>query len=226
MIMIPDLIKNIFGTRNGRILKEYQILVKKINSLESKYQKYDEADFINETELLKGKYKKSNDLLTILPEAFAITREASVRTLGLRHFDEQLLGGIALHYGKIAEMKTGEGKTLVSTLPAYLNSLTGESVYIVTVNDYLAQRDAEWMGQIFKFLGLSVGVNLSRMDPKDNKSAYEADITYGTNYEFGFDYLRDNMVYTKEERVQRPLSYAVVDEVDSILITSIVITVY
>ena len=173
MIMIPDLIKNIFGTRNGRILKEYQILVKKINSLESKYQKYDEADFINETELLKGKYKKSNDLLTILPEAFAITREASVRTLGLRHFDEQLLGGIALHYGKIAEMKTGEGKTLVSTLPAYLNSLAGEPVYIVTVNDYLAQRDAEWMGRIFKFLGLSVGTVTSFMTPEEKKKTYE-----------------------------------------------------
>ena len=218
MIMIPDLIKNIFGTRNGRILKEYQILVKKINSLESKYQKYDESDFINETELLKGKYKKSNDLLSILPEAFAITREASVRTLGLRHFDEQLLGGIALHYGKIAEMKTGEGKTLVSTLPAYLNSLTGEPVYIVTVNDYLAQRDAEWMGQIFKFLGLSVGTVTSFLTPEEKKKTYKNNIIYGTNNEFGFDYLRDNMVYDSTQKVQTKLNYAIIDEVDSVLI--------
>ena len=167
--MIPNLIKNIFGTRNSRVLKEYQILVDKTNSLESKYQRFTEPDFIKETELLRAKFKESNDLLTILPEAFAVTREASVRTLGLRHFDEQLLGGIALHHGKIAEMKTGEGKTLVSTLPAYLNSLTLEPIYIVTVNDYLAQRDAEWMGQIFKFLGLSVGTITSFLTPEERK---------------------------------------------------------
>src|SRR5439155_4777502 len=154
----------------------------------------------------------------VLPEAFAVVREAAKRTVRMRHFDVQLLGGIVLHYGKIAEMKTGEGKTLVATLPAYLNALTGRSVHIVTVNDYLATRDAEWMGKIYRFLGLSVGVNLPHMEPEKKRAAYAADITYGTNNEFGFDYLRDNMAMHVEERFQRGLHYAIVDEVDSILI--------
>src|SRR5262245_60260779 len=154
----------------------------------------------------------------ILPEAFAVVREASRRTLKMRHFDVQMLGGMVLHNGKISEMKTGEGKTLVATLPAYLNTLGGKSVHIVTVNDYLAKRDAEWMGKIFNFLGLSVGVNLPHMEPEDKRAAYAADITYGTNNEFGFDYLRDNMAMRIEERFQRGLNYAIVDEVDSILI--------
>ena len=154
----------------------------------------------------------------MLPEAFAVVREAGKRALPMRHFDVQLIGGMALHNGKIAEMRTGEGKTLVATLPAYLNALAGKGVHIVTVNDYLAQRDADWMGRIYKFLGLTVGVNLSQMDHADKQVAYAADITYGTNNEFGFDYLRDNMVFAPSERVQRGLNYAIVDEVDSILI--------
>ena len=154
----------------------------------------------------------------MLPEAFAVVREAGKRTLQMRHFDVQLIGGMALHNGKIAEMRTGEGKTLVATLPAYLNALAGRGVHIVTVNDYLAQRDADWMGRIYRFLGLTVGVNLSQMSHADKQAAYAADITYGTNNEFGFDYLRDNMVFQASERVQRGLNYAIVDEVDSILI--------
>src|SRR6185295_8667597 len=154
----------------------------------------------------------------LLPEAFAVVREASKRVLNMRHFDVQMIGGIALHNGKIAEMRTGEGKTLVATLPAYLNALAGQSVHIVTVNDYLAQRDADWMGRIYRFLGLTVGVNLSRMEHDPKQAAYACDIVYGTNNEFGFDYLRDNMVYHLSEKVQRQLAYAIVDEVDSILI--------
>src|SRR5207237_10042377 len=169
------------------------------------------------TEEVKRKLAGGGTLDEVLPEAFAVVREAAKRTLRMRHFDVQLLGGMVLHYGKIAEMKTGEGKTLVATLPAYLNALTGKSVHIVTVNDYLANRDAEWMGKIFRFLGLSVGVNLPHMDPEDKRKAYAADITYGTNNEFGFDYLRDNMATRVEERFQRGLNYAIVDEVDSIL---------
>ncbi len=216
--MLTNLIKNIFGTRNTRIIKEYRSLVKTINSLEDKYQKFSELDFINETSNLKQKAKTLDDLTTLLPEAYALVREASIRVLGMRHYDEQLLGGIALHYGKIAEMKTGEGKTLVSTLPAYLNSLKNDSVFIVTVNDYLAERDAEWMGQIFKFLGLSVGTITSSLSPEQRKDIYKSDIVYGTNNEFGFDYLRDNMTYDINQKVQGELSYAIIDEVDSVLI--------
>jgi len=216
--MLTNLIKNIFGTRNTRIIKEYRSLVKIINSLEGKYQKFSELDFINETSNLKQKAKTLDDLTTLLPEAYALVREASIRVLGMRHYDEQLLGGIALHYGKIAEMKTGEGKTLVSTLPAYLNSLKNDSVFIVTVNDYLAERDAEWMGQIFKFLGLSVGTITSSLSPEQRKDIYKSDIVYGTNNEFGFDYLRDNMTYDINQKVQGELSYAIIDEVDSVLI--------
>ena len=216
--MLTNIIKNIFGTRNTRIIKEYRSLVKIINSLEDKYQKFSESDFINETSNLKQKAKTLDDLTTLLPEAYALVREASIRVLGMRHYDEQLLGGIALHYGKIAEMKTGEGKTLVSTLPAYLNSLKNDSVFIVTVNDYLAERDAEWMGQIFKFLGLSVGTITSSLSPEQRKDIYKSDIVYGTNNEFGFDYLRDNMTYDINQKVQGELSYAIIDEVDSVLI--------
>ena len=216
--MISNFIKKIFGSRNGRILREYAPLVKKINELEDKYQKFTQLDFQAETTLLRQKFKENNDLDDILVEAFALTREASIRTLGLRHFDEQLLGGIALHFGKIAEMKTGEGKTLVSTLPAYLNSLSGHSVFIITVNDYLALRDSEWMGEIFNYLGLTVGTITSSLAPDERKKAYECDIIYGTNNEFGFDYLRDNMTYELSQKVQSKLSYAIIDEVDSVLI--------
>ena len=216
--MISNFIKKIFGSRNGRILKEYAPLVKGVNELEDRYQKFTQSDFKTETSLLREKYKESNNLDNILPEAFALTREASIRTLGLRHFDEQILGGIGLHFGKIAEMKTGEGKTLVSTLPAYLNSLSGQSVFIITVNDYLAVRDSEWMGEIFNYLGLSVGTITSSSTPEERKKAYECDIIYGTNNEFGFDYLRDNMTYELSQKVQCKLSYAIIDEVDSVLI--------
>jgi preprotein translocase subunit SecA len=216
--MLTNLIKNIFGTRNTRIIKEYRSLVKKINGLEYKYQKFSESDFINETSNLKQKAKTLDDLTALLPEAYALVREASIRVLGMRHYDEQLLGGIALHFGKIAEMKTGEGKTLVSTLPAYLNSLKNDSVFIITVNDYLAERDAEWMGQIYKFMGLSVGTITSSLSPEQRKDMYKSDIVYGTNNEFGFDYLRDNMTYDINQKVQGELSYAIIDEVDSVLI--------
>ena len=216
--MLTNFIKNIFGTRNSRILKDYQLLVTKINSLEEKYQKFTEQDFIRETENLRLEAKSTDDLSSLIPNAYALVREASIRTLGLRHYDEQLMGGIALHYGKIAEMKTGEGKTLVSTLPAYLNTLKNNSVFIVTVNDYLAERDAEWMGQIFKYLGLSVGTIISSLTPDERKEVYKCNIVYGTNNEFGFDYLRDNMTYDKNHKVQGKLNYAIIDEVDSVLI--------
>ncbi len=216
--MFKKILNTFFNSRNDRLLNEYSKKVNLINELEPELKKLKDTDFKVKTKEFKGRYKSGEKLDDLIVEVFAYVREASVRTLGMRHFDVQLLGGMALNDGKIAEMRTGEGKTLVATLTVYLNALTDDGVHVVTVNDYLAKRDAEWMGKLYKFLGLSVGVNLSRMDPKDKKSAYEADITYGTNNEFGFDYLRDNMVYTKEERVQRPLSYAVVDEVDSILI--------
>ena len=195
--MLTNLIKNIFGTRNTRILKDYKTVVTEINNLEEKYQKFIEDDFTKETNNLRAQIQVNDDLSKILPNAFALVREASIRTLGLRHYDEQLMGGIALHNGKIAEMKTGEGKTLVSTLPAYLNSLKNKPVFIVTVNDYLAERDAEWMGQIFKFLGLTVGTITSTLSPDQRKEIYKCNIVYGTNNEFGFDYLRDNMTYDK-----------------------------
>ena len=216
--MISNLIKNIFGSRNSRILKEYTPIINQINSLEKTYQGFTQADFIKETENLKKTYASEKNLTNIIPKAFALVREASIRTLGLRHFDEQLIGGLALHFGKIAEMKTGEGKTLVSTLPAYLNSLTSQSVFIVTVNDYLAQRDSEWMGVIYKYLGLSVGTISSNLSIEEKKEIYKRDIVYGTNNEFGFDYLRDNMVYDITQKVQGKLNYAIIDEVDSVLI--------
>ena len=208
----------VFGSRNQRLLKQYSHIVESINALESGLAALSDEALRTKTGELRKRHAEGAALDELLPEAFAVVREASKRTLRMRHFDVQLLGGMVLHNGKIAEMKTGEGKTLVATLPAYLNALTGKGVHIVTVNDYLARRDAEWMGKIFNFLGLSVGVNLPQMDPEDKRKAYAADITYGTNNEFGFDYLRDNMAMHVEERYQRGLNYAIVDEVDSILI--------
>jgi len=216
--MLKKMLNTLFGSRNDRLLNEYSKKVTLINQLESKVKKLKDDDFKSKTKEFKSRLKDGEKLEDLIVEVFAYVREASVRTLGMRHFDVQLIGGMALNDGKISEMRTGEGKTLVATLSVYLNSLLEEGVHVVTVNDYLAKRDAEWMGKLYNFLGLSVGVNLSRMDPSDKRSAYAADITYGTNNEFGFDYLRDNMVYSKEERVQRSLNYAVVDEVDSILI--------
>jgi len=208
----------IFGSRNERLLKQYSAVVAQINALEPALAKLSDPELRGKTEELKKRFAEGATLDELLPEAFAVVREASKRTLRMRHFDVQLIGGMVLHYGKIAEMKTGEGKTLVATLPAYLNALTGKSVHIVTVNDYLATRDAEWMGKIYRFLGFTVGVNLPHMEPEAKRRAYAADITYGTNNEFGFDYLRDNMAMHVEERFQRGLAYAIVDEVDSILI--------
>jgi preprotein translocase subunit SecA len=208
----------LFGSRNERLLKTYAGNVSRINALEPQIAALSDGALAGKTNELKKRYAEGASVDELLPEAFAVVREAARRTLRMRHFDVQLLGGMVLHAGKIAEMKTGEGKTLVATLPAYLNALTGNSVHIVTVNDYLARRDAEWMGKIYKFLGLTVGVNLPHMDPEDKRKAYAADITYGTNNEFGFDYLRDNMAMHVEERFQRGLNYAIVDEVDSILI--------
>ena len=216
--MLKKILNTFFGSRNDRLLDEYSKKVSLINELELKVKKLKDSEFKFKTKEFQSRVRGGEKLEDLIVEVFAHVREASVRTLGMRHFDVQLMGGMALNDGKISEMRTGEGKTLVATLAVYLNSLSGEGVHVVTVNDYLAKRDAKWMGKLYEFLGLSVGVNLSRMDPKDKKVAYAADITYGTNNEFGFDYLRDNMVYTKEDRVQRPLSYAVVDEVDSILI--------
>ena len=216
--MFNKILNTFFGSRNDRLLNEYSKKITLINELEPQVKKLKDSDFKIKTKELKRRVKDGEKLEDLIVEVFAHAREASIRTLGMRHFDVQLMGGMALNDGKISEMRTGEGKTLVATLAVYLNSLTEDGAHVVTVNDYLAKRDAEWMGKLYNFLGLSVGVNLSRMNPKDKRAAYEADVTYGTNNEFGFDYLRDNMVYSKEERVQRPLTYAVVDEVDSILI--------
>ena len=216
--MIATLLKKVFGSRNDRLIKRYMHAVRAINALEPGIEKLSDTQLRAKTDEFKERRAKGEPLDDLLPEAFAVVREAGRRTLNMRHFDVQLIGGMVLHYGKIAEMRTGEGKTLVATLPAYLNALTGHGVHVVTVNDYLAQRDAAWMGNIYGFLGLSVGVNLTQMDHASKQIAYACDITYGTNNEFGFDYLRDNMVHQTTERVQRKLPYAIVDEVDSILI--------
>ncbi|HKW79682.1 MAG TPA: preprotein translocase subunit SecA, partial [Casimicrobiaceae bacterium] len=213
-----NILTKIFGSRNERLLKQWGQTLSKINALEPAMAAKSDAELKAMTATLKERVGNGETLEAVLPEAFAVVREAGKRTLQMRHFDVQMIGGMALHHGKIAEMRTGEGKTLVATLPAYLNALTGNGVHIVTVNDYLAQRDADWMGRIYRFLGLTVGVNLSQMEHAAKQAAYAADITYGTNNEFGFDYLRDNMVFHGPERVQRGLSYAIVDEVDSILI--------
>ena len=216
--MLKKIIGTFFGSRNDRLLKDYAKKVKQINALEANVKKLKDADFSKKTIEFKERFSRGETLDDLLVEAFAHAREAGIRSLGMRHFDEQLLGAMALHEGKISEMRTGEGKTLVATLAVYLNALTGNGVHVVTVNDYLAKRDAEWMGKLYNFLGLEVGINLSRMPGDEKKRAYQSDITYGTNNEFGFDYLRDNMVYSTGERVQKPLNFAVVDEVDSILI--------
>ena len=216
--MITKLVRKIFGSRNDRLIKQYTQTVSVINALEPSMIALSDAELRAKTDEFKQRHIQGESLDDLLPEAFAVVREASKRVLEMRHFDVQLIGGMVLHYGKIAEMRTGEGKTLVATLPSYLNALSGKGVHLVTVNDYLARRDAEWMGQLHNFLGLSVGINLPQMSHEEKQQAYAADITYGTNNEYGFDYLRDNMVYQPTERVQRGLNYAIVDEVDSILI--------
>ncbi|MBC3832928.1 preprotein translocase subunit SecA [Undibacterium amnicola] len=208
----------IFGSRNQRLLKQYQKIVREINALEPKYETLSDDQLKAKTPEFKERLAKGETLDSLLPEAFAVCREASKRVLKMRHFDVQLIGGMALHFGKIAEMGTGEGKTLMATLPIYLNALSGKGVHVVTVNDYLAQRDADQMGQLYGWLGLTTGVNLSQLEHDAKQVAYGSDVTYGTNNEFGFDYLRDNMVYEAKDRVQRALNFAVVDEVDSILI--------
>ena len=208
----------LFKTYSEKEVKRIMPIVKKINELESDIEKLSDNELRGKTNELKKKLQEGKTLDDILPEAFAVVREASKRVLGMRHFDVQLIGGIILHQGRIAEMKTGEGKTLVATLPVYLNALTGKGVHVVTVNDYLAKRDSEWMGKVYKFLGLTVGLVIAGMEPHEKRQAYACDVTYGTNNEFGFDYLRDNMVIYKDQLVQRELNYAIVDEIDSILI--------
>ena len=216
--MLPKLLTQIFGSRNERLLKQYRRTIQEINALEPQYEALDDAGLQAKTVEFKARVAAGETLDAILPEAFAVCREGSKRALKMRHFDVQLIGGMVLNAGKVAEMRTGEGKTLMATLPVYLNALTGKGVHLVTVNDYLARRDAEWMGRLYTFLGLTVGINLPQMPREQKQAAYAADVTYGTNNEYGFDYLRDNMVYEVVDRVQRPLSYAIVDEVDSILI--------
>ena len=216
--MTTGFLQKIFGSRNQRLVKQYQKTVATINALETQIEKLTDDQLRGKTDEFRQRIAGGESLDKLLPEAFAVCREASRRVLKMRHFDVQMIGGMVLHYGKIAEMRTGEGKTLVATLPVYLNALAGRGVHVVTVNDYLAQRDAEWMARLYNFLGLSVGINLSGMEHDQKQQAYAADITYGTNNEFGFDYLRDNMVYETDARVQRALNFAVVDEVDSILI--------
>ncbi len=216
--MLPKLLTSIFGSRNERLLKQYRRVVAQINALEPTFETLSDEALKSKTDEFRARHAKGETLDALLPEAFATVREAGKRSLKMRHFDVQLIGGMALHNGKIAEMRTGEGKTLVATLPVYLNAISGKGVHVVTVNDYLARRDAEWMGRLYNFLGLSVGVNLPQMPREEKQAAYAADVTYGTNNEFGFDYLRDNMVQDTADRVARGLNYAIVDEVDSILI--------
>ncbi len=216
--MVTKLLKKVFGSRNDRELKRMGRIVQKINALEPQISELSDAELRAKTDEFRKRLEEGETLDQLLPEAFAVVREAGKRVLGMRHFDVQLIGGIVLHEGRIAEMRTGEGKTLVATLAAYLNALPGKGVHVVTVNDYLARRDAEWMGKLYEFLGLSVGVIVSGQSTEEKRQAYAADITYGTNNEFGFDYLRDNMAFSPADRVQRGLHYAIVDEVDSILI--------
>ncbi|KQX30220.1 preprotein translocase subunit SecA [Variovorax sp. Root434] len=216
--MATNFLTQIFGSRNDRLLKQYRKTVERINALEPEFEKLSDDALRAKTQEFKDRIAKGETLDDLLPEAFATVREGSKRVMKMRHFDVQLLGGMALHNGKISEMRTGEGKTLTATLPVYLNALSGQGVHVVTVNDYLANRDATWMGRLYNFLGLSVGINLPQMPREEKQAAYSSDITYGTNNEYGFDYLRDNMVYEPGDRVQRGLNYAIVDEVDSILI--------
>jgi preprotein translocase subunit SecA len=216
--MATNFLTKIFGSRNDRLLKQYRKTVTHINAMEPDYEKLTDEQLRAKTQEFKDRVAKGESLDDILPEAFAVVREGSKRIMKMRHFDVQLLGGMALHFGKIAEMRTGEGKTLTATLPVYLNALSDKGVHVVTVNDYLANRDAQWMGRLYNFLGLSVGINLPNMPREEKQAAYRSDITYGTNNEYGFDYLRDNMVYEAADRVQQGLNFAIVDEVDSILI--------
>ena len=216
--MISNLLKKVFGSRNDRLLKTYRGTVTKVNALESALEQLSDEQLCGKTAEFRARLDQGETLDALLPEAFATVREAAKRVLGMRHYDVQIIGAMALHQGKISEMRTGEGKTLMATLAVYLNALPAKGVHVVTVNDYLASRDAEWMGKVYRFLGLSVGVILSQQPNEEKQAAYGADITYGTNNEFGFDYLRDNMVFAPEQRVQRGLNYAIVDEVDSILI--------
>ncbi|MBC7717806.1 MAG: preprotein translocase subunit SecA [Pseudorhodobacter sp.] len=216
--MLPKILTSIFGSRNERLLKQYRKVVQQINALEPQFEALNDAALKAKTTEFQKRFAAGETLDALLPEAFAVVREGGKRALKMRHFDVQLIGGMAMHDGKIAEMRTGEGKTLMATLPIYLNAITSQGVHLVTVNDYLVRRDAAWMGQLYNFLGLSVGVNVPDMSREEKQAAYAADITYGTNNEFGFDYLRDNMVQTTEDRVARGLAFAIVDEVDSILI--------
>ncbi len=216
--MVTNILTKIFGSRNDRLIKQYRAGVVRINAMEAELEKLSDEALRGKTQEFKDRVAKGEALDALLPEAFAVVREGSKRVMKMRHFDVQLLGGMSLHNGKISEMGTGEGKTLTATMPVYLNALSGKGVHVVTVNDYLANRDAVWMGKLYNFLGLSVGINLPNMAREEKQAAYRSDITYGTNNEFGFDYLRDNMVYEAADRVQRGLNYAIVDEVDSILI--------
>src|SRR5688572_14994208 len=216
--MFGAIAKALFGSSNDRYVRSLDRIIKTIEALEPQIQALSDAELQAQTQKFREQLQGGKTLEDILPEAFATVREASVRVLGMRHFDVQMIGGIVLHRGEIAEMRTGEGKTLVATLAVYLNALTGEGVHVVTVNDYLARRDAEWMGQIYKFLGLTVGVIVPNLSERERREAYHSDITYGTNNEFGFDYLRDNMKHDRASMVQRAFNHAIVDEVDSILI--------
>ncbi|MEO9122748.1 MAG: DEAD/DEAH box helicase, partial [Burkholderiaceae bacterium] len=213
-----SLIKKLIGSRNDRLLKQYQKQVAQINALEASVVALTDEQLKSKTNEFRQRFQKGESLDDLLPEAFAVVRETSKRVFGMRHFDVQMIGAISLHDGQISEMRTGEGKTLMATLAVYLNALSGAGVHVVTVNDYLARRDAEWMGRLYNFLGMTVGVVVPQQENEEKKAAYAADITYGTNNEYGFDYLRDNMEYRAEDRRQRGLKYAIVDEVDSILI--------
>jgi preprotein translocase subunit SecA len=215
---VANFLTSLFGSRNQRLLRQYSKVVKKINSLEEGLQALSDSELRARTEDFRQRYADGETLDQLLPEAFAVGREASVRTMGMRPFDVQLIGGMVLHDGNIAEMRTGEGKTLMSTLPAYLNAISSDGVHVVTVNEYLAQRDADWMRPIYEFLGLTVGVSKSGQSAEEKRAAYDSDITYATNNELGFDYLRDNLAFSLEGKSQRMLNFAIVDEVDSILI--------
>ncbi|MFI4921201.1 MAG: DEAD/DEAH box helicase, partial [Gammaproteobacteria bacterium] len=216
--MVASLFRKVFGSRNERLLRGMRRSVERVNALEPAMQALSDDELKAKTEEFRKRHTAGEELDALLPEAFACVREAARRHLGMRHFDVQLIGGMTLHRGKIAEMRTGEGKTLVATLAAYLNAIPGEGIHVITVNDYLAQRDANWMRPVYEALGMSVGVVLANQDPDTKRAAYAADIVYGTNNEFGFDYLRDNMAFRLEGKVQRKLHYAIVDEVDSILV--------
>jgi preprotein translocase subunit SecA len=215
---MPAFVDKILRAGEGRILRELSKISQSVNAQESRFVEMPDEELRGQTAIFQDRYSKGETLDDLLPEAFAVVREAAKRTLGQRHYDVQIMGGAALHKGNIAEMRTGEGKTLVATLPSYLNALAGRGVHVVTTNDYLAERDSEWMGRVHRFLGLKVGVILADMTPAERREAYLSDITYGTNNEFGFDYLRDNMAWSLQECVQRDHFFAVVDEVDSILI--------